>query len=339
MILTKTIPMKNIKLIIALTLGLSLGIKQSNAQVDPHFSQYYANPIWLNPALTGVTEGAYRVNVNAKQQWSNLNNGFLTAGASFDAAPVKNLAFGGMIINQRAGAISYNQLNVLASAAYRIRFGQNGDQIVNFGMQAGIISKSFDASKATFGNQYNPGMGYDPSMPFNENVNSQDFVAPDINAGVMYFDGSSYKSANVFVGASVAHINQPKDKFVGGDAKIPMRFTGHGGVRFKVNNMLALTPNALYMKQGNAEEYALSMYAQLMLDPQSDLLFGGNYRFKDAAIAYVGVHFKSMVFGLSYDFNTSDLNRATGSKGGLELSISFNSRKGIVGPNFFCPRL
>ena len=81
------------------------------------------------------------------------------------------------------------------------------------------------------------------------------------------------------------------------------------------------------------------MYAQLMLDPQSDLLFGGNYRFKDAAIAYVGLHFKSMVFGLSYDFNTSDLNKATGSKGGLELSISFNSRKGIVGPNFFCPRL
>ncbi|MEO6498226.1 MAG: type IX secretion system membrane protein PorP/SprF, partial [Mucilaginibacter sp.] len=32
------------------------------AQVDPHFSQYYANPLWLNPALTGVIDGDLRFN-------------------------------------------------------------------------------------------------------------------------------------------------------------------------------------------------------------------------------------------------------------------------------------
>ncbi|MNW15627.1 hypothetical protein D3C71_2141940 [compost metagenome] len=76
-----------------------------------------------------------------------------------------------------------------------------------------------------------------------------------------------------------------------------------------------------------------------MLNAETDLLFGSNYRVDDSAIAFFGLHIKNMVFGLSYDFNTSNLNRATGSRGGLELSVSFTGRKGILGPNFFCPRL
>ncbi|RZL32589.1 MAG: type IX secretion system membrane protein PorP/SprF, partial [Pedobacter sp.] len=103
--------------------------------------------------------------------------------------------------------------------------------------------------------------------------------------------------------------------------------------------LLDITPNFIYIKQGDAQEIAAGAYAQMMLSPESDLLVGSNYRVDDAAIAFLGIHHKSMVFGVSYDFNTSSLNRATGSRGGLELSVSFTSRKGIVGPNFFCPRL
>lgn len=339
MVLTKMIPMKNIKIICALIFVSIFIIEKSKAQIDPHFSQYYANPIWLNPALTGVIDGAYRVNVNAKQQWSNLNDGFTTVGASFDAAPVKNMAFGGMVINQRAGGVSYNQLSALASAAYRIRFGQSGDNIINFGLQGGIVNKSFDISKVTLGSQYNPVMGYDGSLLFDESFAAENFTAPDVNFGVMYFDASDYRSVNLFFGGAVSHLTRPKDKFVGGGARIPMRYAAHGGARIRVNQFFDITPNALYLKQGTAREIAIGAYAQMMLNTESDLLFGSNYRVDDAAIAFLGLHFKSMVFGISYDFNTSGLNRATGNKGGLELSISFIGRKGIVGPNFFCPRL
>ncbi|RYE11728.1 MAG: type IX secretion system membrane protein PorP/SprF, partial [Sphingobacteriales bacterium] len=50
-------------------LGLLLCTAKSFAQTDPHFSQYYANPLYLNPALTGVIDGDYRATVNFKQQW------------------------------------------------------------------------------------------------------------------------------------------------------------------------------------------------------------------------------------------------------------------------------
>jgi type IX secretion system PorP/SprF family membrane protein len=331
--------MKNIKLAIALSLIIGLGTNKVIAQIDPHFSQYYANPLWLNPALTGVIDGEYRANINAKQQWANVDNGYLTAGASFDTAPTNKFAFGGMIINQRAGAVSFNQLNALASAAYRIKLGKNGDQILNFGVQAGIISKSLNTSKITLGSQYDPLTGNNGGMPFDEAIAAENFLAPDINAGIMYFDAGGQKSVNLFAGAAVAHINRPADKFIGGDSRLPMRFTGHGGARVKVNHLIDITPNVLYLKQGNAEEVALGAYAQLMLNVESDLIFGSNYRVNDAAIAFLGLHVKSMVFGLSYDFNTSGLNKSTGSRGGLELSISFTGKKGIIGPNFFCPRL
>lgn len=330
--------MKKLLTIISFSLLCIIGATRVNAQIDPHFSQYYANPLWLNPGLTGVIDGDYRVSLNAKQQWSSISSSYLTAGASFDVAPTKNLSFGGMVLNQNAGDISYNYLNALASAAYRIRFGRAGLNMINFGVQAGILNKSFDASKITLGSQFD-GSAYSGSLPFNESFSSTNTLVPDVNAGAMFFDGSGDKRVNTFFGVSGSHLTRPVDRFLGNDVRIPIRFTGHGGARIKVNEVLDITPNGLYMKQGNAHETSAGAYAQYYLNPETDLLFGSNYRFDDASIVFFGMHLKNIAFGVSYDFNTSSLNRATGSKGGLELSVSFTSRRGIAGPSFFCPRL
>lgn len=330
--------MKKLLKIISFSLLCITGATRVSAQIDPHFSQYYANPLWLNPGLTGVIDGDYRVSINAKQQWGSLNNAYTTAGASFDVAPVKNLSFGGMILNQNAGDIGYNYLNALASAAYRIRFGQTGTQMINFGVQAGILNKSFDASKITLGSQFD-GSGYNGSLPYNESFTSTNTLVPDVNFGVMYFDGGGDKRVNTFLGVSGSHLTRPVDRFLGNDIRIPVRITAHGGARVKVSELLDITPNALYMTQGNARETSAGAYGQYYLNPETDLLFGANYRFKDASIVFFGMHLKNIAFGVSYDFNTSSLNRATGSRGGLELSVSFTSRRGISGPNFYCPRL
>lgn len=331
--------MKNLIKIIIVGAFLSVGAERVAAQIDPHFSQYYAHPLWLNPALTGVTDGDYRVSINAKQQWGSISNSYITGGASFDMAPVKNLAFGAMILNQNAGAISYNHLSALVSGAYRIHFGRTGQNMINFGLQAGILNKSFDPSKITLGNQFNPATGYDPNFGINESFSSSNTLVPDVNAGVMYFDGNPDQRVNVFAGAMAAHLTRPIDKFLGTDIRMPIRYAVHGGARVKVSEILDITPNALYMRQGNARETSIGAYAKLAVSNDADIMFGTNYRVDDAAIAFFGLNIKNMVFGVSYDFNTSNLNRATNSQGGLELSISFSRRKGIVGPNFFCPRL
>jgi type IX secretion system PorP/SprF family membrane protein len=320
-------------------LSLLLCTSRLFAQTDPHFSQYYAYPLWLNPALTGVIDGDYRASVNFKQQWGSLNSSFLTGGASFDMAPKKNFAFGGTILNQRAGELDFNYLTALVSGSYRLRFGREGLQTINFGLQAGIINRSFDYSQARFGNQFNPLTGYDGGMMNGETFQSQSSLVPDVNFGIMYFDGNPNQNVNVFVGASAAHLTRPVDRFTGTESRIPVRFTGHGGARIRASDFLDLVPNALVMYQGNTNEVSVGAYAQLNVNQSSNILFGGNYRMKDAAIAFVGLQLSNMVFGLSYDVNTSTFNRASNSNGGIELSISLIGRNGIIGPNFFCPRL
>ena len=320
-------------------IGLIICTVKSFAQTDPHFSQYYAYPLWLNPALTGVIDGDYRASANFKQQWGALNSSFLTAGASYDMAPKKNFAFGATILNQRAGELDFNYLTALVSGSYRLRFGFEGLQMISFGLQAGIINRSFDLSQGRFGNQFNPISGYDGGLMSGETFQSQSSLVPDVNAGIMYFDGNPNKSVNIFMGASAAHLTMPVDRFSGANSRIPVRFTAHGGARVRASELLDIVPNALVMYQGNTSEVSLGAYAQLNVNPSSNILFGGNYRVKDAAIAFVGLQLRNMVFGLSYDVNTSSFSRASNSNGGLELSISLIGRNGIIGPNFFCPRL
>jgi type IX secretion system PorP/SprF family membrane protein len=311
----------------------------ASAQVDPHFSQYYAYPQWLNPALTGVIDGDYRAGINFKQQWGSINNAFITGGASFEKAPAKNFAFGATVMNQNAGELDFNYLTALVSGSYRIRFGAQGLNIINFGLQAGIINRSFNGQNARFGDQFNGANGFDSGATSSETISSNSALAPDINAGILYFDANPDQAIHPFFGVSVAHINQPKEKFLGSENKLPMRFTAHGGTRIMLNDNIDIMPNALFMYQGNAREIAAGGYAQIAAGASSTLMVGGNYRFDDAAIAYLGFQHKNMVFGLSYDVNTSNLSRASKSNGGFELSITLLGRRGIIGPNFYCPRL
>ena len=50
---------------------------------DPQFSQFYAAPLYLNPALTGINQKG-RVGINYRNQWPSINTGFETAAAYVD---------------------------------------------------------------------------------------------------------------------------------------------------------------------------------------------------------------------------------------------------------------
>ena len=41
---------------------------------DPNFSQFFASPLTLNPALTGKFDGVYRIAGNYRNQWPTINN-------------------------------------------------------------------------------------------------------------------------------------------------------------------------------------------------------------------------------------------------------------------------
>src|SRR5690606_27230107 len=66
-------------------LGLALGVFAAlgaSAQ-DPQFTQFYANPLYLNPAFAG-TARCPRVVMNYRNQWPALTGTFVTTSASYD---------------------------------------------------------------------------------------------------------------------------------------------------------------------------------------------------------------------------------------------------------------
>jgi type IX secretion system PorP/SprF family membrane protein len=205
-----------------------------------------------------------------------------------------------------------------------------------------MINRRIDPAKWTLGSQYDPVMGFDPSKPSGENINTTSSNVFDAAAGAMFFDGNPNHQLNPFVGFSAGHLTQPRDPFMSGETKrLPVRYLAHGGSRIKLNDIFSLTPHGLYMRQGNAEEIVVGLYTSVFVNEEFDFLAGGNYRINDSAIPFAGFHFKNFVLGLSYDVNTSSLRRLVNGSNSFELSLSFISRKRRVLSEeyFICPRL
>lgn len=316
---------------------------KAGAQVDPHFSQYYVYPSWLNPALTGAFDGSYRVAAIYRSQWGSIISPFSTPGIAADFNTGKGMNFGASVLNQKAGDGGYNYMTAYASAAFTgVRFGTDGNQHVLFGMQAGFINRRFDRSKLTFGDQWNPITGYNPSNQSLDVLTKPTATSFDAGAGVMYYDGRPNRKSNFYAGFSASHITRPKDLFsASGNDKLPVRYTFHAGIKIDAGNGLSITPNALYLRQGNAQETMLGAYAQLRAASDLDLLVGANYRFEDAIAPYFGFNYKNFTLGVSYDINTSDLGKVVNGANSFEISLTLVGKKKANMPeeNFFCPRL
>jgi type IX secretion system PorP/SprF family membrane protein len=332
------------KLIPVIVILVLTFVNRSLAQVDPHFSQYYAYPLWLNPALTGIVDGDTRFTGNARDQWAGINGGYKTVAFSGDFRTTDKISLGFNMIDQMAGTAGYNYFAGYGSFAYQIAVSHSGYHRVNFGLQAGVINRSFDPSKLQLDDQYNSSTGYfDPSLPNFENFATSSATVFDASAGIFYYDGTPSNSANVFFGGAVSHLVPVKDPLAtnGLNSRIPLRITIHGGVRIRASGVLDFTPHVLYVNEQQNMIRAAGMYMEFKLKEESSFILGGMYRLNDAAIANVGFHVNSMILGLSYDYNTSGLQGATNRQGGYELSLSyvFKKRVRIETQSQVCPRL
>src|SRR5829696_3271046 len=77
--------MRNTVLLIVLFFS-ALSVKAQ----DPNFSQFFASPLTLNPALTGKFDGDFRLAANYRNQWPTINNAFTTYTVSADASILKS---------------------------------------------------------------------------------------------------------------------------------------------------------------------------------------------------------------------------------------------------------
>lgn len=310
---------------------------------DFHLSQYDAAQLYLNPAMTGMFNGYYRIHAHYRTQWSSVAyKPFQTSAVAFDM-PLKKWAVGAQVMDNRAGAGNYNVFSFHGSGSYDISFDEESNNHLSIGAQLGIINKSVDLSKLVFHNQYSTanGGGFDNSLSSGENFpGSVSALLPDLNAGLMYFYGNESSRFNPFAGFSVFHITQPKETFFDIDNKLPRRYVVHGGCRVNVSETIQLLPKALYMKQVNDQELTTSLIVQYYLkESDTYILFGPTWRKKDAAIIEGGLKTGKYTCRISYDINTSTLNPTTSGRGGFEVSLTYIPKKQKPNAVTNCPRL
>jgi type IX secretion system PorP/SprF family membrane protein len=308
-----------------------IGAHRSVAQTDPHFTQNYTFPMYINPALTGSSDGDYRVSAIYRTQWGSISNAYRTVGASFDARTNKNVALGINVLNQSAGDGGFNYLCSYVSFAYTgIKFGTDNNQRVVLALQGGLMNRRVNPTKFKWGEQWNPITGYSPGNPITETFTSTSSTVFDFGAGALYFDASPDKRSNFFAGFSVYHLNKPKDPIIATQSAdlniIPMRYVVHGGLSFNISERTAVIPHALYMRQGTASEAMVGIYGQFNVNEETDFMIGGYYRNKDAIAPFVGFDWKNFIVGLSYDANTSKLSSLTRNVNSFELSLSYIKR-------------
>jgi type IX secretion system PorP/SprF family membrane protein len=297
---------------------------------DLHFSQFYANPLSLNPAMTAYMGGDHRAHINYKNQWQSISNPYRTLGLSYDRHFLRdeldgNWVGGGIqIINDVAGTSKWSNLKLSLSASYILSLAEN--TYLSTGMQIGFIQRSFSMNDLYFDSQILPS-GVNTSLPSNENISDYSNSALDIGLGTL-IGSKPNERLDIYAGLSFSHINRPKLGFNDLTYKLRLKTTSHLGLTYKVQSNLYFQPSLILQKTSSADEFIFGSsvaYDLTAAEDKSTFLCSAGfwYRQNDALIPYVGIEIESWKVGLSYDINTSDLISASDYKGGVELSLKW----------------
>lgn len=279
---------------------------------DPQFTQFYANPLYLNPAFAG-TARCPRICMNYRNQWPNLDGRYVTYSASYDMH-VSALGGGiGAIVTTDNQAI--NTLKTTnASLIYSFLAPITREFSLKFALQATYLQKTIDTRGLTFGDMIDARRGFvwntAEAIPQNKKVNA------DFSAGMLGY------SRHYFFGLAVNHINQPDEGLVG-VSRLPVKVTAHGGAIIPLEKGAEsyLSPNILFQHQQNFNQLNLGLYYK-----KSGFVAGLWWRTGDAVIALVGIQNDNFKFGYSYDVTVSKLSGNTAGAHEISVQIQFECK-------------
>jgi type IX secretion system PorP/SprF family membrane protein len=310
-------------------LGFCLfGIGLSAMAQDFHYSQFYAAPLYLNPALTGSTELS-RVGFNYRKQWPGLEHDFNSNSAYFDHYSFDLRSGIGVAVNSfQETNMNINTSDVSLFYSYNLQIAESWN--FRMGTQASIVQRSADLDNLIFGDQVDL---------FNRTITSGTIDnVPDFDP-YSYLDisfGALLNNENFWVGSSFHHVNQPNISFYPDDefGYLPVKWSVHGGVNFplganqyfgsKFDNQASVLVN--YKKQGPFQQFDFG--TQLLY---RSVISGLSYRGipglrgmpnQDSIIFMLGLKLETgVVIGYSYDFMISNIGIQT--KGAHEVSIRY----------------
>jgi len=313
------------RLIIVLTV-LSFCTFNIQAQ-DPHFSQFYASPLYTNPALAGSAI-CPRATLIYRNQWPSIQNAFRTFAASYDQH--FDVLAGGVGIMVMSDAESDFFRTNMAALMYSLRLNLTKDIFLNLAVQGSITNRSLDRTKLFFGDQIDPRYGF---------IYQTQADIPD-ELAVTYFDvaaGMMIYGEQWYAGFSAHNLTQPNDGYIAHNT-IPMRFTAHAGMNFNISRdkrrtsalfgAPVISPNIIYDYQRGFQKLNIGLYLDwspfvvgAWLRHPLTGYEGADSKDPDALVVLFGAQWDQFKIGYSYDITVSGLAGASG--GAHEISVAY----------------
>lgn len=320
--------MNRIKYIVLTILGLSFS-SESFGQ-DPTFTQFYANPLYLNPAFAG-SHGCPRFNLNYRNEWPSLSSNYITYSASYDSY-FKGISGGIGVIatHDRQGSGTINTSNLGLIYSFHLKVNRKFSML--FGAKAAWYQKFLDWDKLTFGDMIDQRKGFIYQTGDIRNNGSKGFF--DASAGVLGF------SKRFFFGFAAHHLNRPNESMLDQESPMPIRYTAHAGAdieigkRSRFETKTSIMPNVIFQYQRGFMEMNIGTYIK-----HGAFQAGVWFRNRDAFILTVGVNTGTMRIGYSYDVTVSKLNNGV-SGGSHEISLGLNLKcrdKRVAFKTLSCP--
>ncbi len=329
---------------------------------DPRFSQFFASPWNLNPALVGAFEGRWRAVLNYRDQWSSLLSPvpFRTFSAAAElrwgVGAHDFFALGLGALHDEAGTARFSQNKVHLGGAFLKRLSGGPRQtthVLSAGAQWGFGQNSLDWGRLWFSRQFDPQREVPdltaPNGEPNAGANSDPYW--DFNAGLMWYAVSRRNTGFWTAGVAWHHLNRPNIALLADNPseRLYLRWTLHTNGLLPLSEAMGLMPGLLLMRQGPAFEATVGTGIRYANNDRNELALrtGAWLRLvnrldrglqTDALVAVVMLELERWMLGLSYDVTTSSLARVNQSRGAFELSLSYyhpaEKRARITCPRF-----
>lgn len=312
---------------------------------DPHFSQFFASPLTLNPANTGNFNGSFRATSNIRNQWPSINHAYTTYTVSADAPILENklplydrLGIGLVAMSDRSGNGLLSENDLAVSMAYKKNLDGQGYSSISGGLQASYINYRFNPSVAYFEDQLTVDGFVLPSSELLLGRNlSKSFV--DFHAGLIYTLSTS--DFNLFyVGGSYFHSFSPAMQFNDQQNNLSPRVNIHGGGYWPLSYNATLHASFQFQQKQHQSEMLLGGVYSYSMQPDSknfvELYFGAWMRIGDSFIPYIGIEYNQLMLGVSYDVNITQKTGSQYYRSG-ELSLAYKFKQFVNGRPIKCP--
>lgn len=314
--------MKQLHLIVLLIL-IGLSIQEATAQQDPQYTQYMYNTVAINPAYAG-NRGVTSIVGLHRSQWVGLEGAPRTQSLSLHS-PIGEgkVGLGLSIVNDALGPAQETYIG--ADFSYTINTSDKGK--LSFGLKAGGHVLDVDFTKLTL---------FDPTDPrFSQNIDNK--ISPIIGAGLYYHTDKFYAGLSAPNLIETVHFDESNNSnaasFV---AEERIHYYGIMGYTFDISDQLKFKPSTLVKLVAGAP-LQVDLTANFLV--MEKLHLGAAYRWSAALSGLVGFQVSdSMLIGLAYDRESTDLGEVFYNDGSFEVFMRFelfNEYDRMLTPRFF----